>query len=119
MLNDPDSYHGDGNAGDEAREDFDFEAGEQLNEEDKAILQDVRRPIVFCNCVGTTIDSVAGQEVGNRQKLQFSPRTLGVVKKNERRRRPRTAAILFSADPRVRSAAAGIRDNPFSSRIIR
>lgn len=67
MLNDPDSYHGDGNAGDEAREDFDFEAGE----------------------------------------------------KHERRRRPRTAAILFSADPRVRSAAAGIRDNPFSSRIIR
>jgi hypothetical protein len=45
MLNDPDSYHGDGNAGDEAREDFDFEAGEQLNEEDKAILQDVKRPL--------------------------------------------------------------------------
>ena len=45
MLNDADSYHGDGNAGDEAREDFDFEAGEQLNEEDKAILQDVKRPL--------------------------------------------------------------------------
>jgi hypothetical protein len=28
------------------RENFDFEAGEQLNEEDKAILQDAKRPIV-------------------------------------------------------------------------
>ena len=48
----------------EAREDFDFEAGEQLNEEDKAILQDAKRPIVIFNRVGTTVDSVAGQEVG-------------------------------------------------------
>ena len=36
----------------EAREDFDFEAGEQLNEEDKAILQDAKRPIVIFNRVG-------------------------------------------------------------------
>ena len=33
----------------EAREDFDFEAGEQLNEEDKGILQDAGRPIVVFN----------------------------------------------------------------------
>ena len=45
MLNDADSCHGGGNAGGEAREDFDFKAGEQLNEEDKAILQDVKRPL--------------------------------------------------------------------------
>ena len=32
MLNDADSCHGGGNAGGEAREDFDFKAGEQLNE---------------------------------------------------------------------------------------
>jgi hypothetical protein len=51
----------------EAREDFDFEAGEQLNEEDRAILQDAKRPIVIFNRVGTTVDSVAGQEVGNRR----------------------------------------------------
>jgi hypothetical protein len=67
----------------EAREDFDFEAGEQLNEEDKAILQDAKRPIVIFNRVGTTVDSVAGQEVGNRQEVQFLPRRQGVVKKNE------------------------------------
>jgi hypothetical protein len=67
----------------EAREDFDFEAGEQLNEEDKAILQDAKRPIVIFNRVGTTVDSVAGQEVGNRQEVQFLPRRQGVVKENE------------------------------------
>jgi hypothetical protein len=55
----------------EAREDFDFEAGEQLNEDDKAILQDAKRPIVIFNRVGTTVDSMAGQEVGNRQEVQF------------------------------------------------
>jgi hypothetical protein len=67
----------------EAREDFDFDAGEQLNEDDKAILQDAKRPIVIFNRVGTTVDSVSGQEVGNRQEVQFLPRRQGVVKKNE------------------------------------
>ncbi|KRR21901.1 hypothetical protein [Bradyrhizobium retamae] len=67
----------------EAREDFDFEAGEQLNETDKSILMDAKRPIVIFNRVGTTVDSVAGQEVGNRQEVQFLPRRLGVVKKSE------------------------------------
>jgi hypothetical protein len=67
----------------EAREDFDFHAGEQLNEDDKAILQDAKRPIVIFNRVGTTVDSVSGQEVGNRQEVQFLPRRQGVVKKNE------------------------------------
>jgi hypothetical protein len=34
-------------------------------------LQDAKRPIVIFNRVGTTVDSVAGQEVGNRQEVQF------------------------------------------------
>ncbi|UGA46655.1 phage portal protein [Bradyrhizobium quebecense] len=66
-----------------AREDFDFEAGEQLTEDDKAILQDAKRPIVIFNRVGPVVDSVAGQEVGNRQEVQFLPRTEGDVQVNE------------------------------------
>lgn len=56
------------------REDYDFESGEQLNEDDKAILMDAKRPIVIFNRVGTTVDSVAGQEVGNRQEVQYQSR---------------------------------------------
>lgn len=67
----------------EAREDFDFEAGEQLTAEDKQALQDLRRPVVIFNQVGTYVDSVAGQEVANRQEVQFIPRNAGDVKKNE------------------------------------
>lgn len=67
----------------EAREDFDFEAGEQLTAEDKEALQDLRRPVVIFNQVGTYVDSVAGQEVANRQEVQFIPRNAGDVKKNE------------------------------------
>jgi hypothetical protein len=46
-------------------------------------LQDAKRPIVIFNRVGTTVDSVSGQEVGNRQEVQFLPRWHGVLKKNE------------------------------------
>ena len=102
MLNDADSYQGGSDAGErvkdadalfsklkrfvkadynskgqvkwrkEAREDFDFEAGEQLNEDDKAILQDAKRPIVIFNRVERAVDSVAGQEVGNPREVQPS-----------------------------------------------
>jgi hypothetical protein len=53
------------------------------NEEDKAILQDAKRPIVIFNRVETTVDCSSGQEVGNRQEVQFLPQRLGVAKKNE------------------------------------
>ncbi|WP_338688918.1 hypothetical protein V5279_25070 [Bradyrhizobium sp. 26S5] len=67
----------------EAREDFDFEAGEQLSEDDKRILEDAKRPIAIFNRVGVTIDAVTGQEIGNRQETAYLPRTQGAVKKNE------------------------------------
>src|SRR6266851_10162924 len=54
----------------EAREDFGFEAGDQLTDDDKAILKDMNRPVVIFNRVGVTVDSVAGQEVANRQEVQ-------------------------------------------------
>ncbi|MGJ4928141.1 phage portal protein [Bradyrhizobium sp. HKCCYLS2038] len=67
----------------EAREDFAFEAGDQLTEDDKNILKDMNRPIVVFNRIGVTVDSVAGQEVANRQEVQFLPRQQGAVKVNE------------------------------------
>ena len=41
---------------------------------------DAKRPIVISNRVGTPVDSVAGQEVGNRQEVQFLPRRQSLVK---------------------------------------
>lgn len=67
----------------EAREDFAFEAGEQLTEDDKNILKEMNRPIVVFNRIGVAVDSVAGQEVANRQEVQFLPRQQGAVKVNE------------------------------------
>ncbi|MDE1814534.1 MAG: phage portal protein [Thaumarchaeota archaeon] len=67
----------------EAREDFDFEAGEQLSQDDRNILKEAGRPIVIFNRVGAYIDNVAGQEIANRQEVQFLPRTQGAVKVNE------------------------------------
>ncbi|UZE51899.1 hypothetical protein ONR75_15825 [Rhodopseudomonas sp. P2A-2r] len=67
----------------QAKEDYGFEAGDQLNEADKAILSDMNRPVVIFNRIGPVVDSVAGQEVGNRQELEFIPRRQGAVQKNE------------------------------------
>lgn len=67
----------------EAREDFGFEVGEQLTQDDKNVLLDMKRPIVIFNRLGVTVDSVAGQEVANRQEVNFIPRTQGAVKVNE------------------------------------
>jgi len=67
----------------EAREDFAFEAGDQLKPEDKTILEELGRPVVTFNLIGTTTDSVTGQEVANRQEVQYVPRQQGVVKQNE------------------------------------
>lgn len=67
----------------DAHEDFAFGSGDQLTEDDKAILKDNNRPIVIFNRIEPVIDSVAGQEVGNRQEVQFIPRQQGAVQVNE------------------------------------
>lgn len=66
-----------------AREDYAFTSGEQLNEEDKALLRSMNRPIIIMNRIEPVIDSVAGSEVANRQEVQFLPRTQGDVHVNE------------------------------------
>lgn len=67
----------------EARVWYDFAAGEQWSEQDRAALEaQLRAPVCF-NRIGPMIDSVAGSEVNNRQQVQYIPRALGDKGLNE------------------------------------
>jgi len=67
----------------EAKEDFDFVAGEQVSEDDKAYLKALMRPVIVMNRTQTIINAVSGQEMANRQEVQYIPREEGDVKPNE------------------------------------
>lgn len=67
----------------EAQEAYDFVAGEQWSETDKAKLQEMlRAPVVF-NRIGAMVDAVGGHEVQNRQQVQYIPRRVGASGINE------------------------------------
>jgi hypothetical protein len=66
-----------------AREDYDFVAGEQWTDEDKAALKAKMRPVIVFNRVATTLNAVSGMEIGNRQEVRYLPRTEGDAKPNE------------------------------------
>lgn len=56
-----------------ATENFGFVAGEQLSEDDKALLDSQQRPhIVFNRCL-TILKAVAGMEINGRHEIQFLP----------------------------------------------
>jgi len=67
----------------DAREDYQFVAGDQWSETDMQTLRDQLRPVVTFNRVGPVIDVVAGTEVQNRQEVRYIPREQGDVKPNE------------------------------------
>lgn len=79
----------------EAREWYDFYAGNQWKAEDVAQMEEQRKvPVVF-NRVARTVNAVIGLEIQNRQAVQYIPREVGDTKVNE----------IFT------SAADWIRDN--------
>src|SRR3990167_2589486 len=67
----------------DAKEDFDFVAGEQWSEEDKSHLKSLMRPAITMNRTHTIINAVSGQEMANRQEVRYLPREEGDAKPNE------------------------------------
>ncbi len=58
----------------QAKEDYDFYAGEQWSESDKAKLNNQNRVAVTFNRIARTINAVAGLELQNRQEARFITR---------------------------------------------
>lgn len=66
-----------------AREDFDFVAGEQWPEEDKTRMKNLMRPMLTFNRVMPVVQSVSGSEIANRKEVRYIGRELGDAKPNE------------------------------------
>ena len=67
----------------EAREDYEFAAGRQYNDDELKALAKKKRPVVVFDRIGPVIDSVHGQEIGNRREVRYIPRELGDATANE------------------------------------
>ena len=67
----------------DAEDDYNFLAGHQWTDREKADLENNSRiPIVFNRCA-VIIASVAGSEINNRTEVRFIPREIGDVRTNE------------------------------------
>lgn len=61
----------------QAQLEYDFIAGRQWDEDDKAAMEESGKvPVVF-NLSAPTIDAVSGAEIQNRQQIQYYPREVG------------------------------------------
>lgn len=67
----------------EATEDYDFVAGEQWSEADRARLESMGRVAMEFNRIAPMVNAVIGTEVNNRQEVRFLPREQGDVKVSE------------------------------------
>ncbi len=67
----------------EAKEDYQFYAGDQWTDDDKGQLKEALRPIITFNRIQPIIDSVSGTEINNRQEVAYFPREKGDAQVNE------------------------------------
>jgi len=58
----------------EAKDDFDFVAGEQWTADEKAALESQMRPVIVFNRTLSVIKAVAGSEINGRHEIRFVPR---------------------------------------------
>src|SRR5690348_14528730 len=66
-----------------AREDYDFVAGNQWSQDDIDKLTEEMRPVITFNRIGPILDAVSGQEINNRQEVKYFPREIGDSGVNE------------------------------------
>lgn len=78
----------------QATDDFGFVAGEQLSEEDKALLDAQQRPHIVFNRVQTILKAVAGMQINGRSEIKYLPRKTQDTEVNE----VITAASKWMAD---------------------
>lgn len=67
----------------QAKEDFDFLAGEQWTEADKTALKEQMRPIITFNRTNPIINAISGMEITNRQEVKYFPREEGDASADE------------------------------------
>lgn len=67
----------------EAKECYEFYAGDQLSKDDEAALKERLRSAIKFNRMRPMISAVKGQQIANRQQIQYLPRTLGDAQKSD------------------------------------
>lgn len=67
----------------EAREDFDFYAGNQWSEQDLNELRAKQRPALTFNRIAPLVNAITGSEINNRREIRFIPREQGDALANE------------------------------------